>query len=140
MIDNNLNPKWVKHFTIEYFFERCQWLKFEVWDDDGDDSELIGMAELQLSDIMDAPGQKFCCALVHKKHLRGTLKIKADSVNVSQDTIKIHFLGNLESKKYFCCGYNNPYLLIERARLLSAGEIAEKQKKEREEAIALLSF
>ena len=21
VIDNNLNPKWIKHFTIEYFFE-----------------------------------------------------------------------------------------------------------------------
>ena len=47
VIDNNLNPKWVKHFTIDYFFEGTQWLMFEVWDeDDENDHELIGMAEL----------------------------------------------------------------------------------------------
>ena len=75
---------------------------------------------------MGAQGQKFCCPLTIKKYLRGTLKIKADSVNISHDTIKIHFGADLVSKKYFCCGYDNPYLLIERARLLNEAEFTDK--------------
>ena len=132
MIDNNLNPKWVKHFTVQYFFEGTQWLCFEVWDDDEEEAELIGMAELRLSEVMNAPGQKYCCPLTIKKYLRGTLKIKADSVNISQDKINLQFGANLVSKKYFCCGYDNPYLLIERARLLNETEYAEKQMQQRE--------
>lgn len=76
---------------------------------------------------------------MHKKHLRGTLKIKADCVNISQDSIKIHFLGNLVSKKFFCCGFDNPYLLIERARLLTTQEIEDKKKKERDALTFTLS-
>ena len=34
-IDNNLNPKWVKHFHVEYQFDKPIYLKFEVYDDDG---------------------------------------------------------------------------------------------------------
>ena len=65
----------------------------------------------------------FCTALVHKKLLRGTLKIKADAVCVSNDSIKIHFTGNLVSKKFYCCGYDNPYLLIERARMMTEADL-----------------
>ena len=129
-IDNNLNPKWVKHFSLDYFFEGTQWLKFEVFDDDGSENELIGMAEIQLSHIMMAPKATFCTALVHKKLLRGTLKIKADAVCVSNDSIKIHFTGNLVSKKFYCCGYDNPYLLIERARMMTEADLREKSQAE----------
>jgi len=48
----------------------------------------------------------------------GTLKIKADFVIESKDSIEFHCLGDLVSKRIFCCGIDNPYLLIERARTL----------------------
>ena len=138
-IDNNLNPKWMKYFQVNYYFEGTQWLLFEVWDDDESNSELIGKAEVKLSDIMRAPKKQFTCALVHKKHLRGTLQIKVDSVNVSEDAIDIHFNADLVSKKYFCCGFDNPYLLIERARLMNDEDVAEKLQAEKE-AQALLNL
>lgn len=87
-IDNNLNPKWVSHFNIEYFFSRQQFLLFEVWDDGDFEKDLIGSAEIKLTDIMMAPKQTYTCALVHKKQLRGTLKVKADIVNKTGDTLK----------------------------------------------------
>ncbi len=34
MILNNLNPDFVKTFTLDYFFEKEQWIKFEVYDVD----------------------------------------------------------------------------------------------------------
>lgn len=115
-----MNPKWVKNFTIDWYEDGVQWLLFEVWDEDDDvDHELIGKTELQLSTIMQAPRLEFCCALTHKKLLRGTIKIKADCVIVSNDTIKLHLNGELKSRKFLCCGTDNPYLYVERARLLN---------------------
>ena len=54
VVDNNLNPKWVKHFILEYFADQTQCLLFEVWDEDDPDSELIGKAEVTMADIMQA--------------------------------------------------------------------------------------
>ena len=55
VIDNNLNPKWVEHFQVEYYFDKQQYLLFEVWDDDEENRELIGSCETTLSEIMVAP-------------------------------------------------------------------------------------
>ena len=123
-----MNPKWVKHFSVEYFSSSQQYLLFEVWDHDELDSELIGSTEILFHDILVAPKQNFNSALVHKKLLRGTLKIKADFVNVSSDSLKIHFMGDLVSRKFLCCGFDNPYLLVERARLMTAEDLQEKRR------------
>lgn len=48
----------------------------------------------------------------------GTLKIKADCINKSDDTTKFLCRAQLVSRKWLCCGKDNPYLLIERARSL----------------------
>ncbi len=34
MINNNLNPDFVKTFTLDFYFEKEQWIKFEVYDVD----------------------------------------------------------------------------------------------------------
>ena len=54
-IDNNLNPEFDKFFTLSYFFERQQHLKFEVIDDDGGGKfDMIGSIETTLGHIMGA--------------------------------------------------------------------------------------
>lgn len=130
VIDNDLNPKWVNHFNVEYYPEGSQVLLFTVYDEDLNDDnidaingDVIGSAEIVMADIMNMPRQVFTSALVHKKALRGTLKIKADVVSFSNDSIKLQFLGDVKSTKFLCCGSDNPYLLIERARMMSAKEI-----------------
>lgn len=131
MIDNNLHPKWVKLFTLDYYRAEKQQVRFKVWDDDDiGDNELIGTAEILLKDIVQAPSKLFSCALVHKKDHRGTLRIKADVVSASNDMLKIHFNGNIVSRKFLCCGCDNPYLLIERARLLTEEEQAERDAEQ----------
>lgn len=67
-IDNNLNPKWVKHFTVNYYFERQQLLMFKVYDDDGDmDSrQLIGLVEILLSEVITAPKCTVLCPLINE--------------------------------------------------------------------------
>lgn len=52
MIKNNLNPDFTKTFVIDYYFEKEQWVKFEVYDVDGDDLEHIGNTETTVSRIM----------------------------------------------------------------------------------------
>ena len=54
MILNNLNPDFTKHFTIDYFFEKEQWIKFEVYDVDYTELEHIGTCETTLSRIMSS--------------------------------------------------------------------------------------
>lgn len=91
VVDNNLNPKWIDHFKVDYYFERMQTTLWEVYDfDDDNDFELIGSAEVLLSDILRAPKSTYQATLVNDGKHSGTLKVKADVLNVSGDTIKIH--------------------------------------------------
>ena len=89
-----------------------------MWDDDSEQSkELIGSVELPLVDIVNAPHMMLELALVRKHTLRGTLTVRADFVNMSEDSICFHCSADLVSLKTLCCGFDNPYILIERARL-----------------------
>lgn len=55
MILNNLNPDFTKTFVIDYFFEKEQFIKFEVYDVDGPtSSDFIGSCETTVSRIMAA--------------------------------------------------------------------------------------
>ena len=42
VIENNLNPIFVKSFTINYLFEKNQTIKCEIYDFDTDESQMIG--------------------------------------------------------------------------------------------------
>lgn len=51
----NLNPDFEKNVILNFFFEKCQNIKFEVYDGDGIGSdELIGTAETTLGTIVGA--------------------------------------------------------------------------------------
>ena len=90
---------------------------FEIWDEDNGEKELIGSAEILLSDIIYAPEMSYSTAIIKKTMLRGTLTVKADYVNMSNDKINLNLKADLVSMKTLCCGYDNPFILIERARL-----------------------
>ncbi|KAG1714162.1 Copine-5 [Nymphon striatum] len=56
-IDNTLNPDFVKKFGLDYFFEECQKLKFELYDIDCPslrlaDHDYLGKMECNLSEIV----------------------------------------------------------------------------------------
>ena len=43
VIDNNLNPLWLEHFTVRYIFVKDYDLYFQVYNyNDHDDKDLIG--------------------------------------------------------------------------------------------------
>ena len=61
VIDNNLNPKWIQHFTVGYMFQKDIDLWFQVWnvsDDNESKKDLIGEANVTLSEIMQSKTQE----------------------------------------------------------------------------------
>ena len=54
MILNNLNPDFTKTFLIDYFFEKEQIIKFEVYDVDHNGSDHIGNCETTISRLMSS--------------------------------------------------------------------------------------
>lgn len=54
MVLNNLNPDFTKNFIIDYYFEKEQQIKFEVYDVDNSGLEHIGTCETTISRIMTA--------------------------------------------------------------------------------------
>lgn len=53
-INDNLNPNFKKTFLIDYVFEVVQPIRFEVRDDDGNASELIGSVETTVGTLFGA--------------------------------------------------------------------------------------
>ena len=48
--------------------------------------------------------------------------MRADWLNISQDTLDFEVSAFLISNTILCCGTDNPYILIERARVLNEPE------------------
>ena len=120
VIDNNLNPLWIEHFTVLYSFKRDTELYFQVWNyNTATDRDLIGEIKLKLSEIMTTSGLSVTKTLMlpsKPDKSRGGLKIRGDKLKTTEDRVKFQLCSNLRSKKFMCFGANNPYLLIERAR------------------------
>jgi len=52
---NNLNPDFLKFFKVNYYFEKNQFVRFEIYEqDDNEDNELIGFYECALNKILTA--------------------------------------------------------------------------------------
>jgi hypothetical protein len=89
MILNNLNPDFTKTFTIDYYFEKEQWIKFEVYDVDQTELEHIGNCETTLAKIMTSNKTTFISDLhlPNSSASRGKIIVRADSVAQSNDDI-----------------------------------------------------
>ena len=61
MIQDNLNPDFEKSFILNFYFEKHQYIKFEVMDgmNSGGKMELIGSVETTLGAIVGSKGQTF---------------------------------------------------------------------------------
>ena len=90
IINNNLNPDFTKTFTIDYYFEKEQWVKFEVYDVDSMSLEHIGNCETTLSRIMTSQRQTFIQDLTlpdKPGKARGKIIVRADSVSDTNDDV-----------------------------------------------------
>ena len=79
---NNLNPDFTKSFILDYYFEKEQFLKFEVYDVDEKALNHIGNCEITVSRIMTSQRQTFISDLFlpNGKKPRGKIVVRADSV------------------------------------------------------------
>jgi hypothetical protein len=73
--DNNLNPKFSKSITLEYYFEAVQNLRFVVWDIDNvklpiEKQDFIGQLEVTVADLI-AHGGTLSRSLVNPKYPKG---------------------------------------------------------------------
>ena len=59
VLNNSLDPKFTKSFTIHYFFEKTQALKFEVYNANHCELEFLGQCQTTVAKIMASRGQKF---------------------------------------------------------------------------------
>lgn len=120
VVKNNLNPDFATTIECDYFFEREQRIRFTVNDVDGTSSaDFIGLLETTIGKIIGAPKQTFLADLTQPGHStsRGKIVIRIDSVNQSNDEVRLKFSARLQPHATFCCeDENNPYFVISRAR------------------------
>eukprot|EP00281_Chroomonas_sp_CCMP1168_P023752 CAMPEP_0206236744 /NCGR_PEP_ID=MMETSP0047_2-20121206/13881_1 /ASSEMBLY_ACC=CAM_ASM_000192 /TAXON_ID=195065 /ORGANISM="Chroomonas mesostigmatica_cf, Strain CCMP1168" /LENGTH=585 /DNA_ID=CAMNT_0053661105 /DNA_START=37 /DNA_END=1790 /DNA_ORIENTATION=- len=122
---NDLNPKFKKQFTIDYFFEEVQDLQFLVYDVDTnsgrlEDQDFLGSLQTTLGSIVGSRGSCLTAALTGTKgqleKRYGSIKVLAEEISShAGDSIKLRLAGNkLETKDWM--GKGDKYLVIKRQR------------------------
>lgn len=119
---DNLNPKFVKKFIIDYFFEEVQYLRFVILDVDNSkssrvsDQEIIGQHECRLAEIVSS-GQCYTKPLQNptsKLIKSGTISIICEEIHNTLDKVSITVSGrHLDKKDWF--GKSDPFLVISRS-------------------------
>ncbi|GBB89250.1 hypothetical protein RclHR1_15930002 [Rhizophagus clarus] len=108
VIMNNLNPKFVKSFIVDYFFEELQQFRFICVDVDKPHNpewqvqDFVGQFDCDLGSLVGSPGGKLKGRLYDPKHPnknRGCIIIEAEEVSKSKRNVKLQFQAhNISSK------------------------------------------
>ena len=88
-IENNLNPVFVTAFEIDFYFEKDQKVKFELYDIDiGNRKEFLGSLETSMARIMGSYNQTLTTDLDRGAHKRqGQITIKLEKLSQCNDVI-----------------------------------------------------
>lgn len=130
IIWDNLNPKFVKSFIVDYHFEAQQPLRFVVVDIDNEksskieDQDLIGEAYCTVGEIVGAKGSQLTKELMipnnpnhHAKQKRGYLQIRAEEVQGVNDEVVIKVRAKqLDAKGWWGLASSDPFLEISKTR------------------------
>jgi len=124
-IDNNLNPHFEKKFVLQYKFEERQLLRFDVYDSDGDSSNLdnhdfIGSMECSLGEVVASQGKGLT------RHLKGSGKsagnseqsitINSEELLSNKEYLSLNISAkNLDAKDWWGWGSSDPFLTISRS-------------------------
>ena len=132
-IMDNLNPDFVKSFTVDYFFEEQQNIKFEVYDSDDPNSrnlsshDFIGRVVTTLGSIVGENCGKFQHGIQtasakdtgyhsnnnFKRGSLGTIIVRAEEISANKDIVTFSLSGKgLDKKDWF--GKSDPYLEFQR--------------------------
>nr|CAB3233424.1 copine-3 [Phallusia mammillata] len=119
MVLNNLNPNFAKTFTMDYYFEEVQKVKFAIYDIDNanqrlSDHDFLGEIEATLGHIVSHGVLDEPLLMKDKKPAgKGRIKISAEELGGSNEVAYCSFKGtSLDKKDFF--GKSDPYLEIHR--------------------------
>lgn len=121
MIKDNLNPDFEKSFIVNYYFEKHQYIKFEVVDGNnvGGTLDLIGTCETTVGTIVGSKQQTFMGDLLAGTTAsRGKIIVRADAVKESNMDVSLRISArNLPNSVSCMCGSNNIFFEIHRGSL-----------------------
>jgi len=117
-IQNELDPVFSTPITIDYFFEKTQEIRFEVWDEDPSNSEAQGMHTTKVGSLVGAKNQTYIAklSLKGKDKKRGEIIVKTDSIKESNMSVKmgVRAKGLKSKKRMKVFKSNHPFLVIKR--------------------------
>ena len=91
-IKNQINPEFRTSFTVPYFFEKVQNLKFLMIDGDGTgDYDTIGEVQVTMGNLMGASKQMWTGNLEWQYNTnRGQIIVRTEAVQTSNEAVRIH--------------------------------------------------
>ncbi|XP_064199065.1 copine-8 isoform X1 [Anguilla rostrata] len=120
VIDNTLNPEFVRKFILDYFFEERQNLRFDLYDVDSKSANLskhdfLGQAFCTLGEVVGSLGSRLEKPLVGIPGKKcGTIIVKVEELNNCRESVMMQFCGNKLDKKDFF-GKSDPFLVFYRS-------------------------
>ncbi|XP_039605791.1 copine-5-like [Polypterus senegalus] len=120
VIDNTLNPDFVRKYILDYFFEEKQNLRFDLYDVDSKSPDLskhdfLGQTYCTLGEIVGSPGsrlEKPLSGIPGKKC--GTIILSAEELGNCRDSATMQFCANKLDKKDFF-GKSDPFMVFYRS-------------------------
>lgn len=122
VIKHSSNPDFVSAFNVDYAFETCQKLTFEIYNVERrnvnlDKQEVLGTMECNVGEIVSAPAAKLLRPLLIKSkgHVKkhGQIIVTAEEMSKSNDIVCLHFSATNLDKKDFM-GKSDPFLVIQK--------------------------
>ncbi|XP_060898021.1 copine-5b isoform X1 [Labrus mixtus] len=120
VIDNTLNPDFVRKYILDYFFEEKQSLRFDLYDVDSKSPDLskhdfLGQTFCTLGEIVGSPAsrlEKSLGGIPGKKC--GTIILSAEELSNCRDSSTMQFCANKLDKKDFF-GKSDPFMVFYRS-------------------------
>uniref|UniRef100_A0A8C5CXX4 Copine Va n=1 Tax=Gadus morhua TaxID=8049 RepID=A0A8C5CXX4_GADMO len=120
VIDNTLNPDFVRKYILDYFFEEKQNLRFDVYDIDSKSPDLakhdfLGQVYCTLGEIVGSPASRLDKPLggISGKAC-GTIILSAEELGNCRDCATMKFCANKLDKKDFF-GKSDPFMVFYRS-------------------------
>ncbi|XP_029690085.1 copine Va isoform X1 [Takifugu rubripes] len=125
VIDNTLNPDFVRKFILDYFFEEKQNLRFDVYDVDSkspdlakhptDFNDFLGQVHCTLGEIVGSPASRLEKSLGGIPGRKcGTIILSAEELGNCRDCATMQFCANKLDKKDFF-GKSDPFMVFYRS-------------------------
>ncbi|RXN35390.1 copine-8-like isoform X2 [Labeo rohita] len=120
VIDNTLNPDFVRKYILDYFFEEKQNLRFDLYDVDSKSPDLskhdfLGQMFCTLGEIVGSPASRLEKPLggIPGKNC-GTIVLSAEELGNCRDSATMQFCANKLDKKDFF-GKSDPFMVFYRS-------------------------